>query len=151
MSKCQPPWVAPLFNLDRDMRTRVLTNPSNEMLITQLRWKVDSIHIICINMNRCRWPIMLLCINISENTAKKFKVLTPWCRVTHICVSKLTAISSDNGLLPGLFQAIIWTYARILLIWPLGTNFNEIFIAIHIFSSKKYIWKCRVKNGGHFA
>ena len=30
MSKCQPPWVAPLFNLDRDMRTRVLTNPSNE-------------------------------------------------------------------------------------------------------------------------
>ena len=29
MSKCQPPWVAPLFNLDRDMRTRVLTNPSN--------------------------------------------------------------------------------------------------------------------------
>ena len=30
MSKCQPPWVAPLFNLDRDMRTRVLTNPSNK-------------------------------------------------------------------------------------------------------------------------
>ena len=30
MSKCQPPWVAPLFNLDRDMSTRVLTNPSND-------------------------------------------------------------------------------------------------------------------------
>ena len=30
MSKCQPTWVAPLFNLDRDMSTRVLTNPSNE-------------------------------------------------------------------------------------------------------------------------
>ena len=32
MSKCQPPWVAPLFNLDRDMSTRVLTNPSNNMV-----------------------------------------------------------------------------------------------------------------------
>ena len=32
MSKCQPPWVAPLFNLDRDMRTRVLTNPSNDQV-----------------------------------------------------------------------------------------------------------------------
>ena len=31
MSKCQPPWVAPLFNLDRDMSTRVLTNPSNKL------------------------------------------------------------------------------------------------------------------------
>ena len=30
MSKCQPPWVAPLFNLDRDMRTRVLTNPGKK-------------------------------------------------------------------------------------------------------------------------
>ena len=37
MSKCQPPWVAPLlFNLDRDMRTRVLTNPSNDMV--QAQW-----------------------------------------------------------------------------------------------------------------
>ena len=37
MSKCQPPWVAPLFNLDRDMRTRVLTNPSNNRKLVLLR------------------------------------------------------------------------------------------------------------------
>ena len=63
--------------------------------------------------------------------------LTHWGRVTHICVSKLTIIGSDNGLSPGRRQAIIWTNAGILLIWPLGTNFNEILIEIHTFSFKK--------------
>ena len=33
--------------------------------------------------------------------------LTHWDRVTHICVSKLTIIASDNGLSPGRRQAII--------------------------------------------
>ena len=46
----------------------------------------------------------------------------------HICVSKLTIIGLDNGLSPGRRQAIIWTYAGILLIRPLGKNFNEILI-----------------------
>ena len=55
----------------------------------------------------------------------------------HICVSKVTIIDSDNGLSPGRRQAIIQTNARILLIWPLGTNFSEILIEIHTFSFKK--------------
>ena len=46
-------------------------------------------------------------------------------------------IGSDNGLLPVRCQAIIWTNAGILLIWPLGTNFNEMLIEIHAFSFKK--------------
>ena len=50
--------------------------------------------------------------------------------MTHICVSKLTIIGSDNGLSPSRRQAIIWTNAGILLIRPLGTNFNEILIDI---------------------
>ena len=57
--------------------------------------------------------------------------------MTHICVGKLTIIGSDNGLSPGRRQAIIWTNAGILLIEPLGTNFNEILIKINIFSFKK--------------
>ena len=60
--------------------------------------------------------------------------LTLWGRVTHICVSKLTIIGSDNGLSPGRRQAIIWTNAKILLIRHLGTNFNEISIEILSFS-----------------
>ena len=63
--------------------------------------------------------------------------LTHWGRVTHICVSDLTSIGSDNGLSPGQHQAIIRTNAGILLIRPLGTNFNEILIKILIFSFKK--------------
>ena len=46
--------------------------------------------------------------------------------MTHICVSKLTTIGSDNGLSPGRHQATVLTNAGILLIGPLGTNFSEI-------------------------
>ena len=48
--------------------------------------------------------------------------------MTHICVSNLTIIGSDNGLSPGRRQAIIWTNAGLLLIGPLETNFSEILI-----------------------
>ena len=58
-------------------------------------------------------------------------------RVTHICVSELTIIGSDNGLSPGRRQAIIWTNDGILVIKPLGTNFSEILIGIQTFSLKK--------------
>ena len=57
--------------------------------------------------------------------------------MTHIRVGKLTIIGSDNGLSPGRHQAIIWTNTGILLIWPLGTNFNEILIGNQTFSFKK--------------
>ena len=63
--------------------------------------------------------------------------LTHWGRVTHICVGKLTIIGSGNGSSPQRRQAIIWTNAGILLIGPLGTNFNEILIEIQTFSLKK--------------
>ena len=63
--------------------------------------------------------------------------LTHWWRVTHICVSKLTIIGSDNGLSPGRRQAIIWTSDGILWIRPLGTNFSEILIEFLTFWFKK--------------
>ena len=71
------------------------------------------------------------------NTECKNAMLAHWGRVTHICVSKLTIIGWDNGLSPGRRQAIISTNARILLIGPLGTNFNETSIEIHAFPFKK--------------
>ena len=58
--------------------------------------------------------------------------------MTHICVSKLSVVGSDNGLAPGRRQAIIRTNAGILLIGPLGTKFNEILIEIHTFSLRKW-------------
>ena len=61
--------------------------------------------------------------------------------MTHVCVSKLTTIGSDNGLSPGRHQAIIWTNAGILSIGPLAINFSEILIEIQIFSFKQMYLK----------
>ena len=70
----------------------------------------------------------LLSENVFENALSKNvgdviqgrNVLTHWGRVTHICVSKLTIIGSDNGLSPGRRQVSISTDAGILLIGLLG-------------------------------
>ena len=66
-----------------------------------------------------------------------YHLLTHWGRLMHICVSKVTNIGLDNGLLPGRHQAIFWTNAEILLIQTLGTNFSEILSEIHTFWFKK--------------
>ena len=63
--------------------------------------------------------------------------LIHWARVTHMCVSKLTIIASDNALSPGRRQTIIWTNDGIMLIRTLGTYFSEILIEIMIFLLKK--------------
>ena len=60
--------------------------------------------------------------------------LTHWGWTTHMCVSKLTIIGSDNGLSPGRWQAMIWTNAGILWIDPFGINVSGISIEIHTFS-----------------
>ena len=57
--------------------------------------------------------------------------------MTLICISNLTIIGSDNGLLPGQHQAFIWTNAGILLIGVLETKFYEILITILTFSFNK--------------
>ena len=64
-------------------------------------------------------------------------LLTHWGRVTHLCISELSIIGSDNGLSPGRRQVIIWTNAGILLVGPLRTNFSEILVKIHTFSFSK--------------
>ena len=70
------------------------------------------------------------------------ETLTHWGWVTHICVSKLTFIGSDNGLSPGRRQAIIWTNAtniiklnlRNKLQWNLKRN-SYIFIQENAFEN----------------
>ena len=61
--------------------------------------------------------------------------------MTHICVSKLTIIGSDNGLLPVRHQAIIWTNAVSLSTGPLGTNFSQIVLEIKTFAFTKMCLK----------
>ena len=79
------------------------------------------------------WKYISICILINETRGSVLSIARynpHWGRVTHICVSKLNIICSDNGLSPGRRQAIIWTNAGLLLIGSLGTNFTEISIGV---------------------
>ena len=79
-------------------------------------------------------PVIKVCCKIAQfRSLPHQSELTHWGQVMHICISTLTIIGSDNGLLPGWCQAIIWTITGILLIAPLGTNFNEILVEIYTF------------------
>ena len=96
---------------------------SDQFLTIWYIWRVCS--------DICSHTISILCMSTDRKTKQKLirKIdLTHWGRVTHICVSKLAIIGSDNGLSPERRQDIIWTNAGILLIGPLGTNFSEILL-----------------------
>ena len=84
-------------------------------------------------------------------TAGNDNLLTHWGRVTHICVSKLTIIGSENGLSPGRRQAIIWANDGILLIRTLGTNFSEILGKLHSISFMKMHVKMSSAKGRLFS
>ena len=84
-------------------------------------------------------------ISLNVLIANSDRILTHWGRVTHICVSKITIIGSDNGLSPGRRQAIIWTSAGILLNGPFGINSIEILIDIRTFSFTKMHLKMSAK------
>ena len=76
--------------------------------------------------------------------------MTHWGQVTHICVSKVYDIASDNGLSPVRRQAIIWTNAAILSIKPWGTYFSDMLSKIRNFShSRKWTCKFRLRHCGH--
>ena len=75
--------------------------------------------------------------NFVQNSQGPMNSLTHWGRVTHICVSQLTIIGSDNGLSPDRHQVIIWTNDGILLFGLLERNFSEILIEIYTFSFLK--------------
>ena len=113
------------------------TNSSNHQLSTYLAWLTVT-RFVDLLMGH-----MLVQDNCQKHERKaSFKyILTHWGGVMHICISKLTIIGSDNGLLPGQYQAIIWTSDEMLLIGALWTNFSEILIKIQTFSS----WKNRLK------
>ena len=73
-------------------------------------------------------------VNLKEPKAYMF--LTYWGQDTYMCISTLTIVVSGDGFLPSRCQVIIRTNAGILLIGPIGTNFNEILIENHTSSFK---------------
>ena len=82
--------------------------------------------------------------------AKLLTLLKHWGRVSKICIGKLTVIGSDNGLLPGQRQVIIWTNAVIwiLLIGILETKLMKFYLEFKHFHWRKCIWNCYLQSGG---
>ena len=91
------------------------------LILLNTMWNVQ--HSLSINQHK----------KYSSNKIVNLQALTHWGRVTHIGISKLTIIGSDNERR----QASIWINAVILLIGTLVTNFSETLSKIHIFSFKK--------------
>ena len=128
----QDTWVTSFheeeFQLAKPSGIILCMRPANE----RRRYTVTSCLIGWAHTQNDPWPWQCWGMIGNINTC-----LTHWGRETHICISKLTIIGSDNGLSPDRCQAIIWTSAGILLIGHLGTNFSEILIEIITFSFKK--------------
>ena len=153
----QARWVVAIETVHLLWRNHMQSRPQNHM-----RWPV-SLNEINVKINQlCPSDIMwrhcsssaevlaycltvpsLTWTNVDFSLVKFYGIhhlgmlLTHWGRLTHICVSKLTIIGSDNGLSPGRRQAIIWTNGGILSIRNLGTNFTEILSETYTFSFKK--------------
>ena len=87
-----------------------------------MRWYVCSEKASCIK---------LFDIDCTDKGNSSHLMLTHSGQVTHICVSNLNTIGSDNGVSPGCHKAIVRTNAGILLIGLLGKNFSEILIEIY--------------------
>ena len=90
-----------------------------------------------INIFWAIWVLMAWWFSTRAAVATVLRMHQCISRVMHIYVGNLTITGSDYGLSPGGRQAIIWTNAGILLIWPLGTNFTEIWFEIQKFWCKK--------------
>ena len=107
--------------------------------ITRVKFTVHTCKFYPGYFRKCRlkWCKVYKCICFQVIFGNCDTVSGHWDRVTHICVSRLTSVGSNNDLSPGRRQAIIWTNAGILLIGPIGTIFSENVIEMHIFSFKK--------------
>ena len=88
------------------------------------------------------WSTAITCTNDDQDVCSHMvspahNELTHWGRVTHICVTQLITIVSDNGLSLHRRQAITWNNDGILLVGHVGRNFSEILIEIYTFAFKK--------------
>ena len=138
-------------------RVIVLINSSGtDYVLNRYRYQYDPSATPCDQMSQLsckfvesKWNPYWVIVCVNEHLTL-IMCLTHWGRVTHICVSELSILGSDNGLSPARRRAIIWTNAGILLIGPLGTNFSEILIEILVFSFKKMRLKVSSAKGWPF-
>ena len=127
--------VANFFLMGACMYIYKILRHSSSQVYTKIAWLIRVLYHITIIIKSAVLSICH-CFGLDHETmvwAVCLSIfLTHWGRVTHICVSNLTTIGSDNGLSPGRRQIIILTNARMLLIGSVETNFGEILIGIHM-------------------
>ena len=70
--------------------------------------------------------------------------------MTHVRVSRLTIIGSDYSLSPRRRQAIIWTMLEYCQLDPWEQTSVKFQSKFQHFHSRKCVWMCRLRNGGHF-
>ena len=111
--------------------------------VRRLKWIFDMLQLLTFTqimhsyiVARCLCDTFVITQNAVDIPWELF-YWTLWGLVTHICISNLTIIGSDNSLSSGQRQAIIYTNAGILLIRTLGKKFSEILSEISTFSFKK--------------
>ena len=107
--------------------------------LTHISFGIDNQYAMDQKLVLRAWNWQFISTYHSYNAGIKDYNLPHWSRVTHIYISELSIICSDNGFSPGRRLSIIWTNAGILLIGPMGANFREI---IHFHS--KCIRRCRL-------
>ena len=139
-SQWRPPKPASLLLtcLNRNMSKHTMSAP----MMPEIAWNRSALHdvlaqgasnrdiTVTTNVNELRWKLQMPKLETSCSDL----TLTHWGWVTNIWISRLTIIGSDNGLMPGRHQAIIWTNAGMLWIQTLGTNSLS---QIHKISFKK--------------
>ena len=113
---------------------------------------------VVVLLNIACQPIDMICADIYWYKCRNLKYqfvlyspveeveLTPWSRATHICVSKLTIIGSDNGLSPGRRRAIIWTSAGILIDHVYSRHFWQCTVIIVKTIIKTHAWVKRIQR-----
>ena len=105
------------------------------VVMIYIRW--NALYPLACSWTMCHMRFSLICVVLWGNQSSAHNTCTLLGRVTHISVSKIAIINSDDGLSPGRRQAIIQTNHKILLIGPLGTCLMETLIGIRNFSFKK--------------
>ena len=117
-------WPPPKMYLQHPPGNKQYNAHGNDYRFTFARVLLDFLKLSwwsMLHLYREKWGKSFMYIWIHMSTfwwldVKPDIVLTHWNQMTHICVSKLTIIGSDNGLSSCRRQANIWTKAGILLI-----------------------------------
>ena len=126
-----PAWCMEAWMNSGSLDKALLARPAQSICAS---WRGKQIKHFPKNISLVREGFTIIWSTTAMVMPRSILLIEAW--VTHICVSKLTSIGSDNCLSPHRHQAIILTYAAILSIRHQRTYFS-VFVLIQRFSFRK--------------